>query len=110
MSEHTPGPWQIEPLDCIGPHDREGRADIVLWDADLEGFEVVVRAAYFDDVQAKANARLISAAPELLEALDRLVVAADTFSVSGVYFNSFKENFAALKKAMEAIEKSRGEA
>lgn len=59
MSKHTPGPWYFLP-------DRNGRLQVgpsinytvaAMWVTPLEGQE--------------ANARLISAAPELLEALEK---------------------------------------
>ena len=67
MSNHTPGPWTFNGRTVRGPHpkDPEGRTRIVaeaIWD----------RGTYVDD--AEANARLIAAAPELLEALEALVL------------------------------------
>lgn len=66
---HTPGPWEVERIEIFGRHDREGTADIVLWDEDQEGYEVVVPAVDYDDEKSKANAHLIAAAPELFEHL-----------------------------------------
>lgn len=63
MSKHTPGPWTFKGRTVRGPHPRdpEGRTRIVvnaIWD----------RGTYVGE--AEANARLIAAAPELLEALE----------------------------------------
>jgi hypothetical protein len=59
MNAHTPGPWQT-----TDEKDRRG------W-LYIEGnYEVLARITGSpDDVEAQANARLIAAAPELLEAL-----------------------------------------
>lgn len=56
-----------------------------------------------------ANARLIAAAPELLDALEKLAVLADGFSVSGVYFGEIPEHSQAIDAAYTAIAKARGE-
>lgn len=69
MSAHTPGPWEIEPLEVFGRGDREGTAHIVLWDEDREGYTFVARALSFDDDESVANARLIAQAPRMLDLL-----------------------------------------
>ena len=73
MSNHTPGPWTMIGLaaDWIGIHTPDGTT---LARVDRDGAEI-----------ALANARLIAAAPELLEALDgvyQLVI--NHFPVVGV--------------------------
>lgn len=65
---HTPGPWRCEPLryrggEHIEPPYIRGRYDI---------FPIP------DDNEAEANARLIAAAPELLEALKALTDKAES--------------------------------
>lgn len=67
-SKHTPGPWRIFETDHgskiigIGSEDGAGVADagFGLWGGDSD--------------EARANARLVAAAPELLEALKYLVM------------------------------------
>jgi hypothetical protein len=68
MSQHTPGPWIVEPGDFnlwIGTpseHDAQQVAHIVVViQQDLHNME--------NRAEKKTNARLIAAAPELLEAL-----------------------------------------
>lgn len=65
--EHTPGPWAAEPADMFGDHN------IVRGDSD----EALAVAAVVSNMrpadQVEANARLIAAAPDLLEALRSLV-------------------------------------
>ena len=53
---HTPGPWRVE--------------------ADRQGLECVVgpKGVVADTIGSEANARLIAAAPELLDALRRVIV------------------------------------
>jgi hypothetical protein len=53
---------------------------------------------------AVANARLIAAAPELLEALEQLLAEAGGFNVSGVYFSEFAQK--QLDAAHAAIAKA----
>ena len=62
MTEHTPGPWRVEDTDDFGARMRV-----------MDQQEVTVALVYqqpFDTWTAKDNARLIAAAPALLEALE----------------------------------------
>ncbi len=61
MSEHTPGPWAVDEAEN-GVTARGGEDMIADCDR-LNGLSFEV---------SRANARLIAAAPELLEALERL--------------------------------------
>lgn len=97
MSEtrHTPGPWR-------SVHRSSG--------ADIEAAGKVVAHVPWLDAEGMANARLIAAAPELLEALERLESltrhgwhGADRESIDGQYFAG------GLKRAQEAIAKAKGE-
>lgn len=65
MSAYTPGPWKVEPY---GYEEREKRFDVVTADNGIRRIASLVRTA-----DSKANARLIAAAPDLLQ-LARLVV------------------------------------
>ena len=69
MSKHTPGKWEIEPLEVFGRGDREGTADIVVHDEDGEGSTVIAKGIGYEGDEEKANANLIAAAPDLLKAL-----------------------------------------
>lgn len=55
MSQHTPGPWKVEQGGFVGGPVGYGRV-CQTWNKFEEDF-----------MNAKANARLIAAAPELLE-------------------------------------------
>ena len=83
MSKHTPGPWRI------GTPPPNGEQTI----GTQHGLMVAV-VTTGSGVPTKANARLIAAAPELLEALQEIVNAAD--------------GDAGLKKARAAIAKATG--
>ena len=70
MSKHTPGPWA-----WYGPNmlcGGERQSDCVLKSADdgkPYGLGTPLIEHHFDGDTAKANARLIAAAPDLLDAL-----------------------------------------
>ena len=95
MSKHTPGPWTANK-----PTRDNGRAEIHAgcmlvaqafnWMLDAEG-----------DEQCWADAHLIAAAPDLLEALKEIVDAAD-----GAGWEQLDPSF---KKARTAIAKATGE-
>ncbi len=55
MNKHTPGPWRLD-----GPH--------VVGDNEHSAKVRVAKVAYTNTNVGKANARLIAAAPDLLEA------------------------------------------
>lgn len=72
MSKHTPGPWHVESADSDG-------ANVV---AIAQVAWCGTNGSYGRDAsqtisakEAKANARLIAAAPDLLEALEELLYA-----------------------------------
>lgn len=69
MSEHTPGPWSVEPYDKY-------QKDIIIIEprCSVDNDDV-------DHEEAEANARLIAAAPDLLEALQAVVAIADRKTV-----------------------------
>lgn len=67
MSKHTPGPWTIDHANSqdnadVGIHgpDIDGLSSLIICDLCLDGY---------DQKMQVANAKLIAAAPELLEAL-----------------------------------------
>ena len=99
MSKHTPGPWRVQPytwqrgnVSVFAP--RFGRAPYGACVAHTPCSDGVGGAD-----GALANARLIAAAPELLEALKELMVAADRVSAEPVTW---------LGKARAAIAKAEG--
>lgn len=95
MSKHTPGRWEINDLD-------DGSAEIVVWDYDaegeVEGSTIVVPALYYDDDKSIADAKLLVAAPDLLEALEAIVNACDaTFDVVALDLDAARSAIARAK-------------
>lgn len=65
MTQHTPGPWRValgNRLQVRGPKDEIG------WPA-----AIVYNAGLCTSEEAQANARLIAAAPDLLDMCERLL-------------------------------------
>lgn len=98
MKSFTPGPWRV------GPYYRHE----VLSDAG------VICCAPIETEQTRTNARLIAAAPELLQALEAML---DAHPVMTGYYESLttplsegeQRNFDALRKADSAIRAAKGE-
>ena len=95
--KHTPGPWKVDEISSP-PHDRGVFG--------MDG--MIVAKIYlplnFNKQQADANACLIAAAPEILEALERLV----TEHKSALY-SSLEKRIANWQIAEAAIRKARGQ-
>lgn len=69
--EHTPGPWVVDPISAwVALPDRDAPICAMLWPTELRS-----------EHETMANARLIAAAPELLQALENMVAVSR--SVSG---------------------------
>ena len=85
MPEHTEGPWRFR-RDEIGK--RIGSID------KADGSEVITNVEYWIK---ESNANLIAAAPDLLEALEKIVLEFEGYASDG------------LDLAIAAIAKARGE-
>ena len=92
MGNPTPGPWTILPNNVcvIGPHTERDRPTALVANCG---------AAWREPEQCEANARLISAAPELLEACEAWVM----------YIESNAGCNPPLAFTREAIKKARGQ-
>lgn len=94
MSEHTPGPWKV----FRGSRHQSDRNYMAVIDSipDVDGKVVANCICHIASTNedAEANAKLIAAAPELLEALEKILIA--DYAVS-------REN------ARNAIAKAKGE-
>ena len=102
-NRYTQGPWVTHP-------------DGIASDCGMPDYKIIgpnlgrqVCHVYVDDEQDLANAHLIAAAPDLLEALASLFNLANHFNVSGVYFTDDDGNREALEAAEVAIAKAKGE-
>ena len=67
MSKHTPGPWTYTPAGCYV--DDAGKPTSPVREFNINPVGVVLRVAPLTVDKAEANARLIAAAPQLVEAL-----------------------------------------
>jgi hypothetical protein len=94
MSKHTPGPWRIAPASDYA----DGSLNV---DADTRGY--VCLAGFRDDPEARANARLIAAAPDLLEACKRILADIDSNATL-----AFEIDGDALEALDSAITKAEG--
>ena len=105
MSAHTPGPWAaVDP-----PHSIVVRTESPTKSKFGADRNAAIGGFYRSDpeklAEAMANARLIAAAPELLDALQALVSATERVSV-GDY--SEETHDMAVSKARAAIAKATG--
>ena len=102
MSKHTPGPW-IGAGPSFGDPLPRYTTEIVTEREDEDGAATSICELPFHhhDDENEANARLIAAAPELLEALKEIVDAAD-----GAGWEQLDPSF---KKARAAIARATGE-
>lgn len=98
MNKHTPGPWRLE-INTAEDCEWGDRWPIIVAD----GYEVIGKEGLYGDIQTDiANARLIAAAPELLDALQGLL--------RGIFDGPDEANAAMLiAKARDAINKATGE-
>jgi hypothetical protein len=108
MAQHTPGPWSFENgISCIS----HKRGEIVA--RNRAGSQTVAQVAMFSDPsydgdEDTANARLIAAAPELLDALEELVSDLE-FDMSAGCNPRLVKSGKRIEYARAAISKATGE-
>jgi len=94
--KHTPGPWIIDPAEDLPL--------AVIQDVpNGYGIAEIYRANINNIATAKANAALIAAAPDMLEALEAITKLFQT-----EYFPAFNENLHIVGQANKAITKAKG--
>lgn len=95
-TQHTPGPWDIEQDEPADWEFGEAHHYRVM----DEGGCTVARCYQqpHDTWTAKANARLIAAAPDLLEAAEAMVTKYDSGAFDS--FDAFLDSFDALRAAI----------
>lgn len=86
----TPGPWMLS-----------GRTVYALNDQGFNRFSALVQDAHAPAYELNANARLIAAAPELLEALEQ--------AVTSMQDSGYQNSHVAVRAARAAIAKATGE-
>lgn len=107
MSKHTPGPWEVRI-----PSSTAARHPVYIVGGDLILAAISVPGGAYEDLRvAHANARLIAAAPAMLEALEEML------EVHGVRWehvrggSSIPASWVELSdKARAAIKAAKGEA
>jgi len=95
--KHTPGPWEV--VTYTGWKINLERGD---WAGEIRaenGEKIYYGAASFNAVPKLANARLIAASPDLLEACQ--------FAADAIFHGNFTEE--AMHRCFAAIAKARGE-
>jgi len=103
-TKHTPGPWQI--LDPSGdPFESNTRK--VIASGKHGGLICDASVHWYDPVTARANARLIAAAPDLLAALELALEQIGQFTGWGKVTDPDAE--AALADGRAALAKAKGE-
>lgn len=74
MTKHTPGPWEATSTDCCGEPASYIRIRPI--SQRMFGFQTCLEIATLhmaDELEQQANAKLLTAAPDLLEALECLL-------------------------------------
>lgn len=109
MSKHTAGPWVIIPG---GDEWSQGRIATIepKPEAMIEPNYWTVAEVNNRREEREANARLISAAPDLLEALEAILPFIPVTTASEGGAAKYSENVRAADMVRAAIAKSRGEA
>jgi hypothetical protein len=120
MSGHTPGPWKVNRHKHI--HGElwlsvlSGAWDITSNSAAKPGVIADAKYSAMSDEENEANARLIAAAPSLLEATEAFMALDNTFQAPTHQLEAIVERgdeFAPMAKAVltarAAIAKARGE-
>ena len=90
--KHTPGPWQWEDEQLFVHEEASGATVARVCDDD--GYVSCPHA-----MPMSANARLIAAAPELLETLESVVKVCDDLGRDGVFSHVMAQARAAIAKA-----------
>jgi len=101
MNKHTPGPWAANPSNAERYSQYVAPKDLKSWPYDVVAY---IPEAYGDKCTFPgahmANARLIAAAPDLLEALGALTHALDEADlVHDDQRKTFKDAIAAIARA-----------
>lgn len=103
---HTPGPWIVDP---DHPRDISPADDLRFGVASICNCDNINGGWVFGD-QSKANARLISADPDLLEACEAYIHAHHSQIRDGKHQEEFHQNLGKAERMMiDAIAKARGE-
>lgn len=106
MSEHTPGPWGVGSK--IKEYDPEYENDLLGQNIDFANHTGAIQIWGESRKELNANACLIAAAPDLLEALEVCIPAPSQYADSGLAKSNMRYE-EALRIREQAIAKARGE-
>lgn len=100
--KHTPGPWFIKP---VSNATVEGNLNIIQTESPTgKGYHISYSTSWDDNedtkIEAKANANLIAAAPDLLEALQAMLSKAYKQNWNDQYPDEVSKAQAAISKAL----------
>jgi hypothetical protein len=100
---HTPGPWVLSDDDCLAGnvYSTDATGSIV---ARVKGFEYALRP----ESEWRANATLIAAAPDLLEAIQLILPLAKGYKPDGQTATARKTCYSLIKIAEEAVARAEG--
>jgi hypothetical protein len=102
MNKHTPGPWRAQPREGF-----EGEWEVV---STCETEWLIAAAApHIDGDPDEANAHLIAAAPELLEALEAVLYWAELIAGDTTDKEAAANEEASIALARAAIAKVKGD-
>ncbi len=104
-AKHTPGPWYVSKRNPLRVIESGPRA-LTLATVGTNGHGVTAEGA---QAEAEANARLIAAAPELLDALRDAMQAVEVFH-GPIAWEVFRDHSPEMKRWRAAIAKATGEA
>jgi len=84
MTKHTPGPWKAEVLETVGNSTSGFLHRWFVTSVDQPGpwTTTVARLPDHPNHIGEANARLIAAAPDLLEALEKISIYTGSYSAA----------------------------
>lgn len=100
--KHTPGPWKFGESTRFTNNGVRTMPLIPIIQADGDPFLFEVALVWdLNDERTQSNARLIAAAPELLEACEQVALAAE--------YGNLGTNNSAVATARAAIAKAKGE-
>lgn len=110
MSKHTKGPWHVVLSDNATPHIMHENGHDFTDISEISSCVCVMPAEITYSYNSLANARLIAAAPELLEALEGFVdFPADTFDGDHDQAFTMTVRLNDMRKARAVIAKAKGE-
>lgn len=103
-TKHTPGPWKYTQTKtgCDYGISAPGCSNVL-----AEVYEEFIGRGVYEPLEARANARLIAAAPELLAALEKCMEYIPGSEVRS-WPPGFRLKDAAVRAALAAIAKARG--